>query len=68
MLKFYKGPWQKRSKMESFVNVDQDLGYKKNNEENQENIEIVVTENLKEEQIISSTKKDDIKSKKFLRK
>ena len=66
MLKFYKGPWQKRSKMESFVNVDQDLGYKKNNEENQENIEIVVTENLKEEQIISSTKKDDIKSKKLI--
>ena len=66
MLKFYKGPWPKRSKMESLVNVDQDLGYKKTNEENQENIEIVVTENLKEEQIIISKKKDDVKSKKLI--
>ena len=66
MLKFYKGPWPKKPKMmeESLVNVDQDLGYKKSKEKNND-IEVVVAKNLNEEQIIISKKKDDddIKSK-----
>ena len=54
MLKFYKGPWPKRTKMDPLdANVDQDLGYKTSKEKNND-VEVVVTENLNEEPLVIS--------------